>query len=164
MPRLKGSLSTIAPARSASSAVWSAEPSSTTTIWNAGSAARTSATTAATDASSLCAGMITIRRTPTNRSSRAVGRVTTSSSFAIVPERTRHRLAFRPMSDPLRAVVLAGGLGLRLRPYTTILPKPLVPVGDRPILEHIIRRLHTSGVGVVDLCIGHLGELIQVYF
>ena len=68
------------------------------------------------------------------------------------------------MSDPLRAVILAGGLGMRLRPYTTILPKPLVPVGDRPILEHIIRRLHASGVRTVDLCVGHLGELIQVYF
>jgi NDP-sugar pyrophosphorylase family protein len=63
-----------------------------------------------------------------------------------------------------RAVILAGGLGLRLRPYTTILPKPLVPVGDRPILEHILRRLHRSGVRIVDLCVGHLGELIQLYF
>jgi NDP-sugar pyrophosphorylase family protein len=63
-----------------------------------------------------------------------------------------------------RAVILAGGLGLRLRPYTTILPKPLVPVGDRPILEHILRRLHGSGVRIVDLCVGHLGELIQLYF
>lgn len=53
---------------------------------------------------------------------------------------------------------------MRLRPYTTILPKPLVPVGDRPILEHILRRLHSCGVRVVDLCVGHLGELIQVYF
>jgi NDP-sugar pyrophosphorylase family protein len=68
------------------------------------------------------------------------------------------------MSDPLRAVILAGGLGMRLRPYTTILPKPLVPIGDRPILEHIIRRLHASGARTVDLCVGHLGELIQVYF
>jgi len=68
------------------------------------------------------------------------------------------------MSSELRAVILAGGLGTRLRPYTTILPKPLVPVGDRPILEHILRRLHASGTRVVDLCIGHLGELIQVYF
>jgi NDP-mannose synthase len=64
----------------------------------------------------------------------------------------------------MRAVILAGGLGTRLRPYTTILPKPLVPVGDRPILEHILRRLHTCGVREVDLCVGHLGELIQVYF
>jgi NDP-sugar pyrophosphorylase family protein len=64
----------------------------------------------------------------------------------------------------MRAVILAGGLGTRLRPYTTILPKPLVPVGDRPILEHILRRLHAYGVREVDLCLGHLGELIQVYF
>ena len=64
----------------------------------------------------------------------------------------------------MRAVILAGGLGTRLRPYTTILPKPLVPVGERPILEHILRRLYACGVGEVDLCVGHLGELIQVYF
>jgi len=64
----------------------------------------------------------------------------------------------------MRAVILAGGLGTRLRPYTTVLPKPLVPVGERPILEHILRRLHTCGVRRVDLCVGHLGELIQVYF
>lgn len=64
----------------------------------------------------------------------------------------------------MRAVILAGGLGTRLRPYTTIIPKPLVPIGDRPVLEHILRRLNACGVGVVDLCVGHLGELIQVYF
>lgn len=64
----------------------------------------------------------------------------------------------------MRAVILAGGLGTRLRPYTTILPKPLVPIGDRPILEHILRRLYACGVNKVDLCVGHLGELIQVYF
>jgi NDP-sugar pyrophosphorylase family protein len=64
----------------------------------------------------------------------------------------------------MRAVILAGGLGMRLRPYTTILPKPLVPVGDRPILEHIIRRLAACGVNSVDVCVGHLGELIQLYF
>jgi NDP-sugar pyrophosphorylase family protein len=64
----------------------------------------------------------------------------------------------------MRAVILAGGLGTRLRPFTTILPKPLVPVGERPVLEHILRRLHACGVREVDLCVGHLGELIQVYF
>ena len=46
----------------------------------------------------------------------------------------------------MRAVILAGGLGMRLRPYTTVLPKPLVPVGDRPILEHILHRLSACGV------------------
>ena len=64
----------------------------------------------------------------------------------------------------MRAVILAGGLGTRLRPYTTILPKPLVPVGDRPILEHILRQLAAAGVDHIDLCVSHLGELIQVYF
>ena len=64
----------------------------------------------------------------------------------------------------MRAVILAGGLGTRLRPYTTVLPKPLVPVGERPILEHILRRLHRCGVRRVDLCVGHLGDLIQAYF
>jgi NDP-sugar pyrophosphorylase family protein len=68
------------------------------------------------------------------------------------------------MAADLRAVILAGGLGTRLRPYTTVLPKPLIPVGERPILEHILRRLHAGGVRRADLCIGHLGELIQVYF
>jgi NDP-sugar pyrophosphorylase family protein len=64
----------------------------------------------------------------------------------------------------MRAVILAGGLGMRLRPYTTILPKPLVPVGDRPILEHIILRLNACGVSSIDMCVGHLGELIRLYF
>jgi NDP-sugar pyrophosphorylase family protein len=64
----------------------------------------------------------------------------------------------------MRAVILAGGLGMRLRPYTTVLPKPLVPVGDRPILEHILHRLSACGVHEADLCVSHLGELIRVYF
>ena len=48
-------------------------------------------------------------------------------------------------APPMRAVVLAGGLGMRLRPYTTILPKPLLPIGDRPILEIILRQLAAAG-------------------
>ena len=63
----------------------------------------------------------------------------------------------------MRAVILAGGLGMRLRPYTAVLPKPLLPVGDRPVLEHILRRLLASGVSRVDFCVAHLGELIRVY-
>jgi NDP-sugar pyrophosphorylase family protein len=63
-----------------------------------------------------------------------------------------------------QAVVLAGGLGMRLRPYTMVLPKPLIPIGDRPILEHIIRRLHLAGIRRVHLCLGHHGGLIQTYF
>jgi NDP-mannose synthase len=63
----------------------------------------------------------------------------------------------------MRAVILAGGLGTRLRPYTTVIPKPLVPIGDRPVLEHIIRSLVRSGVDHIDLCVNHLGELILIY-
>ena len=51
----------------------------------------------------------------------------------------------------MRAVILAGGLGTRLRPYTTVIPKPLVPIGDRPVLEHIIQSLARSGVDNIDL-------------
>jgi NDP-sugar pyrophosphorylase family protein len=60
-------------------------------------------------------------------------------------------------------VILAGGLGTRLRPYTTVIPKPLVPIGDRPVLEHIICSLARSGVDRIDLCVSHLGSLIHLY-
>jgi NDP-sugar pyrophosphorylase family protein len=63
----------------------------------------------------------------------------------------------------MRAVILAGGRGTRLAPYTTVLPKPLVPMGDRPILELMIRQLYHEGFRTIDLCMGHLGELIHVY-
>jgi NDP-mannose synthase len=64
----------------------------------------------------------------------------------------------------MRAAILAGGAGTRLSPYTMVLPKPLVPVGDRPILELIVRQLARSGFREIDFLVGHLGELIRVYF
>ncbi len=64
----------------------------------------------------------------------------------------------------MRAVILAGGKGTRLAPYTTVLPKPLVPVGERPILELLIRQLCSAGFRVIDLSVGHLGGLIKSYF
>jgi NDP-mannose synthase len=60
-------------------------------------------------------------------------------------------------------VILAGGKGTRLRPYTTVLPKPLVPVAERPILELIIRQLASAGFTRIDLSVGHLGSLIKAY-
>ncbi len=63
-----------------------------------------------------------------------------------------------------RAVILAGGLGSRLRPYTTIIPKPLMPLGEHPILEIILLQLSRQGFERVDLCIGYLGHLIRAYF
>ena len=64
----------------------------------------------------------------------------------------------------MKAVILAGGKGTRLAPYTTIFPKPLVPIGDRPILEVIIRQLVSHGFGQILLSVGYLGELIEAYF
>jgi len=64
----------------------------------------------------------------------------------------------------MKAVILAGGEGTRLKPYTIVLPKPLVPVGDRAILEILITRLKKCGVTDLTLCINHLAELIMAYF
>jgi NDP-sugar pyrophosphorylase family protein len=64
----------------------------------------------------------------------------------------------------MRAVILAGGKGTRLKPYTTVLPKPLMPVGDRPILEIIIGQLRRCGFSRVTMAVGHLAELVEAYF
>lgn len=65
----------------------------------------------------------------------------------------------------MKAVVLAGGKGTRLAPYTKILPKPLMPIGeDMPILEVLLRQLKRSGVDEVILAVGHLSELLRAFF
>lgn len=64
----------------------------------------------------------------------------------------------------MKAVILAGGKGTRLKPYTTIIPKPLVPIGEKAILEILIGRLKKHGITDLILCVNHLAELIMVYF
>src|SRR5438094_583587 len=64
----------------------------------------------------------------------------------------------------MHAVILAGGKGTRLRPYTTVFPKPLMPVGDLPILEVVIRQLRAAGCSGVTLAVGHLAELLMAFF
>jgi NDP-mannose synthase len=64
----------------------------------------------------------------------------------------------------MHAIILAGGKGVRLRPYTTRLPKPLVPIGDEhSILDIVLSQLAQSGFERVTLAIGHLAELIRSY-
>lgn len=61
----------------------------------------------------------------------------------------------------VRAVILAGGKGTRLRPLTAVFPKPLVPLGNKPIIEILLTRLAASGIVKVTICTGYLAELIQ---
>lgn len=64
----------------------------------------------------------------------------------------------------MKAVILAGGKGTRLAPYTTVIPKPMLPVGDRPILEIIINQLAYYGFRDVTLSVGYLAGIIKAYF
>src|SRR5438132_9740917 len=63
-----------------------------------------------------------------------------------------------------RAVVLAGGKGTRLRPYTTVLPKPLMPIGEYPILEVVVRQLVQAGFDRITMAVNHQAELIRAFF
>jgi NDP-sugar pyrophosphorylase family protein len=63
-----------------------------------------------------------------------------------------------------RAIILAGGKGTRLRPYTLSLPKPLVPVGDKPILELIINQLKQYGFTHITITVNHMAEIIKAFF
>jgi NDP-sugar pyrophosphorylase family protein len=63
----------------------------------------------------------------------------------------------------MKAVVLAGGRGSRLAPYTYVLPKPLMPIGDMPILEILLRQLKAYDISEVVIAVGYLSSLIQAY-
>lgn len=64
----------------------------------------------------------------------------------------------------MKAIVLAGGKGSRLAPYTKVFPKPLMPIGDMPILEIIVRKMKHAGIEDVILAVGHLSELFRAFF
>jgi len=61
-------------------------------------------------------------------------------------------------------VIMAGGRGTRLEPFTKVLPKPLIPVGDKPIIDHIIDRFRDYGISEFYLTIHHMSKIIQAYF
>jgi NDP-sugar pyrophosphorylase family protein len=64
----------------------------------------------------------------------------------------------------MKAIVLAGGKGTRLAPYTYILPKPLMPIGDMPILEVLLRQMKRAGIEDIVLTVGHLAQLMHTFF
>jgi len=64
----------------------------------------------------------------------------------------------------MKALILVGGKGTRLKPYTNIIPKPLLPVGEKPILEIILLQLKNSGVDEVVLAVGHMSQLFESFF
>ena len=64
----------------------------------------------------------------------------------------------------MKAVILAGGKGTRLKPYTTVFPKPLMPINDKPILEIVVRQLKSRGFDEAIITVGHLAELIMTFF
>jgi mannose-1-phosphate guanylyltransferase len=64
----------------------------------------------------------------------------------------------------MKAVILAGGLGTRLQPYTTFVPKPMLPLGEKPLLEHLIEWLRKNGIKTTVLCVSYLRKTIEDYF
>ena len=66
--------------------------------------------------------------------------------------------------EGIQAVILAGGEGMRLKPYTKLIPKPLVPLGEMPVLEVVLRQLSRSGFRNVVITVGFEGELIRANF
>jgi mannose-1-phosphate guanylyltransferase len=68
------------------------------------------------------------------------------------------------MTAPPKAVILAGGLGTRLQPYTFFLPKPMLPLADKPLLEHLISWIRKNDVGEIVIAVSYLRNMIESYF
>lgn len=66
--------------------------------------------------------------------------------------------------EDVRVVILAGGKGTRLKPYTTVFPKPLMPIGEMPILEVVLRQLKYYGFRKITLSVNHMADLIKTFF
>ena len=77
---------------------------------------------------------------------------------------TSHNYTTSNGHNDVRAVILAGGKGTRLAPYTTVLPKPLMPIGDLPIVEVVVRQLKAAGIARITMSVGHLPHLLRAFF
>jgi mannose-1-phosphate guanylyltransferase len=71
---------------------------------------------------------------------------------------------FPNLPENLKALILAGGMGTRLQPYTFFVPKPMLPLADKPLLEHLILWLKSNGVSEVVISVSYLRNMIEEYF
>src|SRR5215475_12132129 len=117
-------------------------------------AVRSTACGATTPGSPPCPGFA-----PRSRSNRAWRKQSSGCDARRISLATRSKFT---MSR--RAVILAGGKGTRLRPYTVVLPKPLMPIGEYPILEVVIRQLVACGFEHISLAVNHQAEVIKAFF
>ena len=88
---------------------------------------------------------------------------TRSDELSAARRRRRARAPKGSLSQT-KTVVLAGGRGTRLAPYTSVLPKPLMPVGEQSILELVVEQLEAAGVYDIHFCVGYLAHLVQAVF
>ncbi len=101
---------------------------------------------------------------PVRRSSRSNGHNGSTSATGVLTLERPIVTQEPPIKVARQAVIVAGGQGVRLRPYTTLIPKPLVPIGDKySILEIVLLQLAEQGFEKVTLAIGHLGNLIRAF-
>jgi NDP-mannose synthase len=89
---------------------------------------------------------------------------TRSDELSVVRRRRAARANGEGNLSQMKTVVLAGGRGTRLAPYTSILPKPLMPVGDKSILEVVVGQLEEAGIVDIQFCVGYLAHLVQAVF
>lgn len=64
----------------------------------------------------------------------------------------------------MRSVILAGGLGTRLQPYTLFVPKPMLPLGEKPLLEHLVDWNRSNGIRSIVMCVSYMRRAIEDYF
>jgi lipopolysaccharide/colanic/teichoic acid biosynthesis glycosyltransferase/dTDP-glucose pyrophosphorylase len=103
----------------------------------------------------------------TGRPSRRAGRARRRAAASWPSTRIAPQAPERPaelQDEPTRAIILAGGRGTRLAPYTSVLPKPLMPIGERAILEIVVERLADEGLTDITFCVGYLSHLIRAVF
>jgi NDP-mannose synthase len=104
-------------------------------------------------------GALNVRRRPASAPVQAV-----EDARPVLVEPAARRRSRAGGLRGIQVVILAGGRGTRLAPYTSILPKPLMPVGERSILETVVEQLAGAGVRKVTLCVGYLSHLIRTVF